>query len=230
MSFAFALVSLAYLVAILFSEQWLQFAAKPLLMPVLILQLYLAKKSTGEKNWKLVVLGLAGSWLGDVLLMAGDKQLFFILGLLFFLATHVAYIFYFLRYKPDSNENWFRHNPIVSLGVVSYAIIFLAAIISSLGTLLLPVAMYTVVITVMLLQALASQHRIKKSTYFLFVAGAAFFVASDSMLAFNKFFQSFNAASLAIMITYCLAQWLIVQGTIANTDEILNTDNVGSQP
>jgi uncharacterized membrane protein YhhN len=44
--------------------------------------------------------------------------------------------------------------------------------------------------------------------------GALLFVASDSVLAVNKFYQPFEAAGIIIMLTYGLAQLLIVKGTI----------------
>lgn len=44
------------------------------------------------------------------------------------------------------------------------------------------------------------------------ITGALLFVASDSLLAINKFYQPFNSAGLAIMATYGLAQLFIVIG------------------
>jgi uncharacterized membrane protein YhhN len=44
--------------------------------------------------------------------------------------------------------------------------------------------------------------------------GASFFVISDSLLAINKFYQPFAHAGILIMLTYCTAQYFIVQGFI----------------
>ena len=44
--------------------------------------------------------------------------------------------------------------------------------------------------------------------------GAILFVTSDSILAFNKFFSSFNYAGLIIMFTYGLAQLFITEGAV----------------
>lgn len=46
------------------------------------------------------------------------------------------------------------------------------------------------------------------------LAGAALFVLSDSVLAINKFYQSFELAGLLIMLTYGAAQYFIVKGAI----------------
>ena len=40
------------------------------------------------------------------------------------------------------------------------------------------------------------------------------FVISDSVLAVNKFYQAFETAGIVIMLTYGLAQFLIVEGAI----------------
>jgi uncharacterized membrane protein YhhN len=44
--------------------------------------------------------------------------------------------------------------------------------------------------------------------------GALLFVISDSVLAVNKFYQAFEAAGIVIMLTYGLAQFLIVEGAV----------------
>jgi len=46
------------------------------------------------------------------------------------------------------------------------------------------------------------------------LAGALLFVISDSVLAINKFYQTFEMAGAIIMLTYGLAQLFIVQGAI----------------
>ena len=44
--------------------------------------------------------------------------------------------------------------------------------------------------------------------------GALLFVLSDSLLALNKFYQSFEFASVAIILAYALAQFFIVKGEV----------------
>jgi uncharacterized membrane protein YhhN len=46
------------------------------------------------------------------------------------------------------------------------------------------------------------------------MTGAILFVASDSLLAFNKFFSAFNYSGLIIMLTYGLAQLFITEGAV----------------
>jgi uncharacterized membrane protein YhhN len=199
---------------------WLHLLAKPLLMPLLMLYLWQNKKHSGEKTWKFIFAGLAASWAGDVLLMFQQQEIFFVLGLVCFLLTHGLYIVYFLRYKPLSYtaDNWFVTHRFLSILVVGYAVILLALLMPHLGTMKIPVAIYTFVISLMLLQSMASKKRIVPAAYAWFVAGTVLFVVSDSVLAWNKFVKPFALSGLLVMLTYGMAQWLIVQGALRNTD------------
>ena len=47
------------------------------------------------------------------------------------------------------------------------------------------------------------------------MTGALLFVISDSVLAINKFYQSFELAGIVIMLTYGFAQLFIIEGAIS---------------
>jgi uncharacterized membrane protein YhhN len=168
---------------------------------------------------------LIASWLGDLFLLKGAEPAFFIAGLLSFLTTHVLYIIYFRQYKPSLDQTWFWKHPILSFLVAAYGIAYYAFLLEKLGSMVIPVAVYCVVITIMLLQAMACQDTVKGSVYRLFVGGAALFVLSDSILAFNKFYQPLPWSGVAIMATYGIAQLLITNGAIANGDRKEKSDN-----
>ena len=65
------------------------------------------------------------------------------------------------------------------------------------------VAVYMVVISLMAASALASGR-------YLAVAGAALFLASDTMIAWNRFVRPFEWAPTAIIVTYHLGQIALV--------------------
>ena len=44
--------------------------------------------------------------------------------------------------------------------------------------------------------------------------GAALFMTSDSLLALNKFYSPIGMGGFLIMLTYCSAQYLIVEGAL----------------
>jgi uncharacterized membrane protein YhhN len=165
---------------------------------------------------RLILFGLFFSWLGDIFLLFEDpKGLFFIAGLLCFLTTHVLYIRYFATTRSDS-ESFYRKRPVLFLAVVAYLIELLYVLWPHLGGMRLPVLVYGFIISVMLASALWQYGKLDNRTAWLFILGALFFVASDSMLAVNKFKQTFPYSGLLIMATYVLAQYLIVRGSVAH--------------
>jgi uncharacterized membrane protein YhhN len=66
----------------------------------------------------------------------------------------------------------------------------------------------------MLSAAMWQYQKLENKTALFFIIGATLFVASDSLLAFNRFRGSFNLAGVSIMTTYILAQLFIVTGAI----------------
>ncbi|MBI1783114.1 MAG: lysoplasmalogenase [Sphingobacteriales bacterium] len=205
----FWLAVIADLSIIITGNESLRFYVKPLLMPLLMLALI---SSTPEKfsSIRLIVIGLFFSFLGDVFLI-WDK--YFIPGLICFLLTHIFYIIYFLR-LASKHGSFLKKNPWLILPLAAYAIGMVWFLFPKLGALAAPVAIYAAVISTMLASCINLFRKVKKPAYIFFIAGAFFFVLSDSLLAINKFYQSFTFAGIAIMSTYVLAQYLIVRGVI----------------
>ena len=208
----FWILAILDLVGIAARIELLHMIVKPMLIPALLLLLLKTHTSTPGK--KLLLIGLIFSWLGDVLLMFENKhQLFFIFGLVSFLTTHIFYIIYFLRIK-SLTPSLLKKSPVYFALVFAYGITLVWQLFPHLGYLKLPVIIYAAVICTMLLCSLHVFLKVDKKAAVYFVAGAAAFVISDSLLAINKFYQPFAYAGIFIMLTYCAAQYLIVQGYI----------------
>jgi uncharacterized membrane protein YhhN len=89
-----------------------------------------------------------------------------------------------------------------------------------LGDLKIPVLVYAAVISTMLITALHA-FDLKKQPWGIYcMYGAAYFVLSDSILAINKFHTHCNCASLLTMLTYGIAQGLIVWGVVEKKEEV----------
>lgn len=220
-SIVFLLLLLAD-VAMLFSG-WHNghFVVKFLLMPVLIIALIQSKKVCSEKNWRVILAGLVLAWAGDVMLLfSATTPVFFITGLICFLGTHISYIVYFRRYHKGLPAFMIKR-PLLSSAIILYALLLLSVLWPHLGSLLMPVIVYTAVITMMVLHALAAHTSMTAVTGGLFVAGAVLFIISDSLLATDKFYSHFLAADILIMITYGVAQLWIVQATQQNHDAVI---------
>ena len=206
----FLLALLGDIAGIILKNEILQYIFKPLIILALISSFYFATVTIRTNLRNLIISALLFSWLGDVLLMFQDKKdFFFMLGLVAFLIAHIFYIIFF--YKVKRAENFKTSFPIVIFVTAYYAglIIWLSPF---LGDMRVPVYIYGIVISTMLMMALHMYPIQFKRAGWLMTAGAIFFVVSDSVLAINKFYQSFEWAGVLIMLTYGLAQSCIVRG------------------
>jgi len=195
---AYGVCCLAFLATIPYSPYPGSLLTKAL--PVLIL-LGLALVALRGRVRVLLALALLLSACGDVLL----ELRFFTPGLAAFLIAQLCYAWYFFSQRDTANL------PVARLLIV-LALMCTASvpIISNAGDLLIPVAVYMMAIGLMGISAALY----RKPSTVLFV-GALLFVASDSMIGFNRFVSPLPAAHYAIMMTYYGAQLLILWGVLA---------------
>ncbi len=197
----------------------LQYFSKPSLM--LILMFYYefnSKKLASEKG--LIIFALAFSWLGDVILLL-DKQFgtLFIYGLTAFLIAHIFYIFYFWKIRKF-NQIVKLPNALVFVGIAAYVITLFLIVAPNVKNLLIPVAVYALVISLMFAASVTAFDLSRQTFGKICVAGTFFFLVSDSILAINRFVAPLTFAPVLIMLTYALAQLLITEGSLRNLREI----------
>ena len=202
---------LGYIMAGIWQNQPLQLLTKPLLIPLLMLWVWLNVAITKDRI--LILVALFFSFAGDVFLLLEYKEpLLFIPGLVSFLLTHILYIVYFLS-LPKGKKSLLKTAPHLVLLVLAYGMALVYILFPALGALKIPVLIYAMVIMSMLLASIHIYYRVPLRVGRLFIAGACFFVLSDSMLAFNKFHSPIIFPFL-IILTYCVAQYFIVKGFI----------------
>jgi uncharacterized membrane protein YhhN len=190
---------------------------KPVLLLLLFAALWQHNKGLKLYNHTLIGTGFLLSWLGDVLLIFESKSpLFFIFGLVSFLLAHIMYIIYFTKYIHFGSL-LLKQKLLPAIPAFVFSIILVSFLWPKLGPMKLPVLAYAAVITTMLYSSIIATWFIKKPSGLLFLAGALFFVLSDSLLAINKFNAPFAYAGPAIMLTYCIAQYLICKAAIVNS-------------
>ena len=190
-------------------NETLRYFSKPLLMPLLIVY-FIFNTNTVASLKKWIVLALVFSWLGDVLLMfEARNNIFFIFGLVAFL---IAHIFYILFYENILKLENLKKNYWLFIPVLIYYVALIYLLSPHLGEMKLPVRVYGVVISYMLIQAFQVARIKNRAASAMMITGAILFIASDSILAMNKFYQPFELAGIAIMITYGMAQLLITLG------------------
>jgi len=208
----FLLVLLVNLIAVYSNSESLQFITKPLLMPLLAIYLLLRTNTTNSnlKGW--IFLALFFSWAGDIFLLFEERgPNFFLLGLSAFLVAQVFYIVFFHNIRM---REYIRGNALLLLLVIVYYSVLINVLAPYLGNMKLPVRIYGVVLSFMVMLAMHTMLGKNKKAALWMTMGAILFVVSDSLLAFNKFFSPFNNAGVVTMLTYGLAQLFITEGAI----------------
>jgi len=197
----YLVVSVIHLVAITAGATTIAGFTKPILMVLLAVAfLFSLPQVRGEVAF-LGSLGILLSWLGDSTLSSPD-ELGFLIGLGFFLLAHIAYVVLFLRRLKT------RRFRAVSLLYLGWWILLIVLLAPHLGSLLVPVMAYGLVLCAMGTLALHCNRWI--------AVGGALFVISDSLLGLNNFLPDFSLwqADFLIMLSYLLAQGLIVFGAL----------------
>ncbi len=205
----FLILSLLHVIGLFISNGDLESITKPLLMPSLLFYFVGSTPKTPLNNF--IIAALIFSFLGDTLLMFVEtNDLFFLGGLVSFLIAHIVYIIINLNAKNiverGIKPEW-QDIPFIFYGLVIFTLIK-----DDLGEMYVPALIYTVIICLM---AITARKRWKKSDnkgFWLVMVGASFFLVSDSLLAYNKFVGEFALNRPAIMITYLLAQFLMIVG------------------
>ena len=204
--------SVFYLLITVFNQEEIAQYLKPFLLPILLVAVY----SSGKFKTKSILLtALTFSWIGDVILLFANKgEIYFILGLVAFLLSH---IFYSVLFNKQTNSKTISNKLSFGAGIgliLVYFSIMMGTLGPKLGSLILPVVIYAIVISTMLFFALKGNFQWNTIPYHAILVGAVFFISSDSILAFNKFYQPIPQASFLIMATYLLAQYSIVWGIL----------------
>lgn len=183
-----------FLVGITIDVSWLVTVTKPL--PVLAMLVAVIRWSEGTSA-RLVAVGLALSAVGDIVLE--EPIALFVPGLVAFLLGHVAYIAAFIA---ESKQVM----PSRAIVPVVYGIAALAVLAPGLDDMALPVAIYIVVICAMLWRSWVWASSSPSQASRLALLGAALFVASDTVLAINRFHTSVPASDYVIILLYWAGQ------------------------
>jgi uncharacterized membrane protein YhhN len=199
----YAVASLIHIVALAVDVEAIAGPTKLLLMPLLAVAVFWGGRgSRWGTVYTLLFVAIALSWLGD-----GAGTLFptvptVPMMLLFFGLAHLCYIWVFWRRIPVQRvPKW-----AVVYGLWWVGLLLLLG--PDLGALLIPVALYGLV--------LAGTAVAASRCHPLVAAGGAFFFASDAVLAFRLFRPDTMPewTSPLVMLTYCLGQGLIAAGII----------------
>lgn len=179
---------------------WLSFVFKPLATLAVIAYAWpRGREQPLLRRW--VLIGLVLSLAGDVALLWPKQG--FLPGLVSFLLAHLAYLWAFTRVQPLARPPWMFLAYAVVAGLILWRL--WPGVPPALQA---PVAAYVLCLASMAAQA-ALLWRAGVPRGAVLALGGALFVASDALLATNKFAGPLPLASLWILSTYWAAQWCI---------------------
>jgi uncharacterized membrane protein YhhN len=209
---AYAVVGLANVVGEALDLHTLVVVTKPLLMPLLLVWLVVVVRPAGGFDIALrwLGVGLAFAWFGDLLLM-GSGDLAFLGGIAGFLVMQVCYLLAFTSIPgPGLVRAW-------KIALAPYVLIWIAInllVSAGVGTLRIPVMLYSAVALAMAVAALDLVIRVPRGLGWRVAWGALLFVLSDALIAVTAFgpLESTPATSALVMATYVVAQAMIVTG------------------
>ncbi|MEO8025968.1 MAG: lysoplasmalogenase [Bryobacteraceae bacterium] len=196
------LVSILASTAYFFSIPWHPFPGVVVLKGLAVAPLAVLAWRNAEP---LLGTALAFSSFGDVLLEISPDM--FTFGLAAFLCSHLVYTTMFLRKRTQPVE---ATQIGMMLAAAVFSVSFAVWLTPHLGKLGAPVWAYMAAITAMVLSSIASRIR---PTWV--VAGALLFLASDSILAANKFVGPVPLRGWLVWSTYALAQYGLCLGVLS---------------
>ena len=199
------------------------FFTKPLLLTVLAVYFFLHSEALPRPLRYYILAGLLWSVAGDTFLMFVENrpgyEHFFLFGLGSFLITHLCYLRGFLSH-PQWKKGWVAQRPWLLALFLLYLLgnsLFLWPDLPN--SFKLPVLIYSAAIIAMTAAALNLKGLMASPAFTILLMGVLLFVASDSIIALNKFKSaqlSIPYPRLLIMMTYLMGQFLIVRGSLAN--------------
>lgn len=192
----------------------LEYLAKPAVMIILFIWLFTSVGLSGALFW--FGAGILLSLLGDVFLMFSLDR-FFLAGLAAFLFAHLAYLVGFNTPLPGISA-W---GLILAVMVGWGGMRVINRILSSLtgqgqSRLRIPIIIYSMVISLMLLSAMLKLTDLTWSAgaSLLVGVGALFFYLSDIVLAWNKFVSPIRNGRIYNIAMYHIGQIAIIAGVI----------------
>ncbi len=185
---------------------WLMYVCKPLTTILIIVAALLPGTLLANSYGRAIALGLLFSLMGDIWLNLPQDR--FILGLASFLVAHVCYGFAFFAGIGAGGFAWV----LVLLALVGATVLrYLWPTLSE--QLKPPVSIYVAVIVLMASLGVGRMLLAPSESSVLAAVGAVLFMASDAVLAINRFRRQFPLAEATVLGTYFAAQFLIALST-----------------
>lgn len=213
----YALFSLGTIIGEVVDSHVLVYICKPLMMVVLSSWFFYNSRRVGDRFTLLIQGGLLFSLVGDIALMVQHLDDFnFLIGLAAFLIAQLCYAIAFLHNIVDVGRS---RGTMISSGIAvllaAYGYFFASRLLPKVDdAITIPVTIYAVAISFMGIMAAFRLGRTFGRSFLMVMSGAVFFIASDSILASDRFISPTEHAAWSVILTYAVAQVLIVWGAL----------------
>jgi uncharacterized membrane protein YhhN len=192
----------------------LKFIFKPLIMVWVSTYFLLNLANREHPLVKPALFAFFFSWIGDIALLFTGTS-FFLSGLGAFLIAHLFYFFLFQKTEDHTSTSQLRKKPWWIIPFIVYGSAMIWLLLPGTSDNIRPAMFpYAIMILAMAAAALNRFGRVPASSFLTVMAGAILFVASDSLIAINKFAIKIPNAGFWIMLTYISAQILIMSGLL----------------
>lgn len=156
---------------------------------------------------KALILGMIAALLGDAFLLF-ETQEFFMIGMMAFLVMQICYTY---RFSGDRRPDYLVV-PYIPIVFVLIALSTVWTMKHNLNSLFIPILVYSLAIALM--ASFAYWRKSSIAGYGSVYMGAILFMISDFVLALNKFHVDIPKDRYIVMITYMLAQYMIITGLV----------------
>lgn len=157
----------------------------------------------------LIYVGALLGMIGDILVIIKDKK-YFSFGVFSFFLGHLCYIGLIIILMINNNVEWFYYLiPVICFVLFYFALLFPFKKFEKRVHMRMGMALYYATLFTLLPFMIVS-YVFVGSYLFLGIIGAVFFVISDLIILYTKYIQKFKRYDFYIMLTYLLAQSLII--------------------
>ncbi|MBT4409117.1 MAG: lysoplasmalogenase [Bacteroidetes bacterium] len=197
----------------------LEYVAKPFLMIWIAVFFVLYSKKKSFRTF--VLMAFFFSWLGDMFLMLSHQnEILFYAGVGGFFFAQIMYILVFIRFLEIENKGFLRRKPWWLVIFLVYLAGVLIMLFPDMDGFMRPVILiYSISLIGMSIFALNRKHRVRQVVFLRVFIGSVFFVISDTLIALDKFTLDIPKASFLIILTYIIAQTLIMSGLVEENEK-----------
>lgn len=161
--------------------------------------------------------GFIFALLGDVFLLFKNDD-FFVIGLSCFLIMQICYASVFNRKRRvPRNKDYFVPGALILFGIIMIAYLW-----KDIEGMRVGISLYSIAIITMAITGYLRHPRLRG--YSTVLLGIVLFIISDALIAIDRFSSNLVYGSIAIMITYMLAQYFIITGELLSTIRVVKPE------